>query len=455
MQNHLIQTPAILPRGALLYTALIHFHRTSAQISKSSSRRQLYGDRSESAINWFGIGAERTSQAYFGGGISTHDVLIRHTLFGYYSLGLSERRSSEWASSLAEGRKDHSTRYVRNARGAMVSGSLRWCPFCVGEDSTEYGFAAWKVIHQLPFVMECAVHGCALLCDCAHCGHALDSGKTLRLPGEACVRCQSTQFSALSPPKNVAYSEFVRRCATVIEDQDAIYRPQNWSALMDAVVSQVGSLENVRRLIDGQLITAWGVEAVDDIWCQWFKGYRSSYLTQVLQGHLTVSPLAVQVLVLQAIEAEFPLIRSQSGPTMVEENSHSVGESDNEYVRHALLLGVNERVAALVSRPQSVIKVASELQISPHYARKLMNRVRDSADGVCVEGRRSEERRQTQLQTKWIRRREACRARVREILRDHPETGRTAMWSLCKWALLWLNEHDREWLDQNVPLRIR
>ncbi len=163
MQNYLIQTPAFLPRGALLYTALIHFHRTSAQTSKSSSRRQLYSDRSDSTVNWFGIGAERTSQAYFGGSVSTHDVLTKHTLFGYYSLGLSQRRSSEWASSLAEGRRDHFTRYVRNARGAMVSGSLRWCPVCAGEDSTEHGFAAWKVVHQLPFVMECAVHGCALL----------------------------------------------------------------------------------------------------------------------------------------------------------------------------------------------------------------------------------------------------------------------------------------------------
>lgn len=376
-------------------------------------------------------------------------------MFGYYSLGLSERRSSEWASSLAEGRKDHSTRYVRNARGAMVSGSLRWCPVCVGEDSTEHGFAAWKVIHQLPFVMECAVHGCALLCDCAHCGHALDSGKTLRLPGEACARCQSTQFSALSPPKNVAYSEFVRRCATAIEDQDSIYRPGNWSALMDAVVSQVGSLENVRRLIDRGLIAAWGVEAVDDIWCKWFKGYRSSYLTQVLQGHLTVSPLAVQVLALQAIEAELPFIRSQFLLPLIEEDSNSTDESSNEYFRHALRMGANERVADLVLKPQSVTKVASDLQISPHYARKLMNRVRDSADGVCVDGLSPEEKRQTQLETKWSRRREACRARVREILRDCPETGRTAMWGLCKWALLWLNKHDREWLDQHVPLRIR
>lgn len=415
----------------------------------------MYGDRSDSAINWFGIGAERTSQAYFGGGISTHGVLTKHTMFGYYSLGLSERRSSEWASSLAEGRKDHSTRYVRNARGAMVSGSLRWCPVCVGEDSAEHGFAAWKVIHQLPFVMECAVHGCALLCDCANCGHALDSGKTLRLPGEACARCQSTQFSAISAPKKVAYSEFIRRCAIAIEDQDAIYRPRNWSALMDAVLFQVGSLEKVRRLIDRQLIAAWGVDAVDDIWRLWFKGYQSSYLSQVLQGHLTVSPLAVQVLVLQAIEAELPFIRTQFLLPLGEEDSNSTDESSNEYFRHALRMGANELVAVLASKPQSLTEVASELQISPHYARRLMNRVRDSVDGECVDGRRSEERRQTQLETKWSRRREVCRARVHEILCNRPETGRTAMWGLCKGALLWLNEHDREWLDKHVPLRVR
>ncbi len=454
MQNYLIQTPAILPRGALLYTALIHFHRTSAKISKGGSRGQLYGERAESAINWFGIGAEHANQAYFRRSISTLDVLTKHTLFGYYSLGLGERRSSEWASSLAEGRKDHSTRYVRNARGAIASGSLRWCPICAEEDSTEYGFAAWKVIHQLPFVTECAVHGCELLCDCAHCGNALDSGTKMRLPGEACVRCQSTRFSAFSQPKNVAYSEFIRRCATAIEDQDAIYRPRNWSALMDAVVIQVGSLEKVRRLIDRQLIAAWGVDAVDDIWLLWFKGYRSSYLSQVLQGHLTVSPLAVQVLVLQAIEAELPFVRTQFLLPLGEEDSNTTDESNNEYFRHALQIGANKRVAALVSKPQSVTEVASELQISPHYARKLMNRVRDSADVVCVDGLSPEERRQTQLETKWSHRREACRARVREILRGCPETGRTAMWGLCKWALLWLNEHDRDWLDQHVPLDV-
>ncbi|MES2840713.1 MAG: hypothetical protein V4794_10570, partial [Pseudomonadota bacterium] len=222
---------------------------------------------------------------------------------------------------------------------------------------------------------------------------------------------------------------------------------------MDAVLFQVGSLEKVRRLIDRQLIAAWGVDAVDDIWRLWFKGYQSSYLSQVLQGHLTVSPLAVQVLVLQAIEAELPFIRTQFLLPLGEEDSNSTDESSDEYFRHALRMGANELVAVLASKPQSLTEVANELQISPHYARRLMNRVRDSVDGECVDGRRSEERRQTQLETKWSRRREVCRARVHEILCNRPGTGRTAMWGLCKGALLWLNEHDREWLDIHVLTR--
>ena len=137
MQNYFAQTCPILPNGAHLYTALVLFHRSSAQRCKSYSRQQLYGQRSSSRVNWLGIGADQISRSYFGGSVSAREVLVRHTVFGYYALGLSEQRASDWASSLALGQAQRATRYIRNATGAIVSGACAAARWRAGRNATE------------------------------------------------------------------------------------------------------------------------------------------------------------------------------------------------------------------------------------------------------------------------------------------------------------------------------
>lgn len=358
LQNELAQTSLILPNGAHLYTALVHFHRSSAQRNKSQSRAQLYGDRSSSRVNWFGIGAEQMSCAYFGGSLSARDMLVRHTLFGYYSLGLNEVRASKWASSLALGHAERSTRHIRNAAGTIVSGDLRWCPVCAQEDVDTHGFSAWKVVHQLPFMLQCPTHGCPLQSRCASCHQPLDNGLTMRLPGESCVRCGTSNFLSHGLPKGAGYGELIQRCARAVEDQDAIYRPANWKRLIRAVHTRVGSFEEAMHLIEKRLVREWGVNGIEDIGGEWLDGYRSDFLVQVMHGHLTASPLVIQMLVLEAIEGQLPGIRKQAESTTAmqagdsnAECSDLSSESKREYVRHAQQLGADERFAALTSEP--------------------------------------------------------------------------------------------------------
>ena len=462
MQNFFAQTCPILPNGAHLYTALVLFHRSSAQRCKSYSRQQLYGQRSSSRVNWLGIGADQISRSYFGGSVSAREVLVRHTVFGYYALGLSEQRASDWASSLALGQAQRATRYIRNATGAIVSGALRWCPVCAEEDAETHGFSSWKVVHQLPFVLQCPAHGCSLLSLCACCNQSLDNGTTLRLPGEACSRCGTTQFLSHAPPKVAAYSELLLRCAGAIETQVAIYRPTNWARLMRAFRSGVGSLEDARQLIQSRLLEAWGVRTIDAIGGSWLDGYRSEFLLQVVQGHLTVSPLAVQMLVLEVIQRDLPGICGQleSNTPMesvdsTEDHFRLFREPVCEQSLRAQQFGANERFAALFTEPHALAHVASELRISLSHAKMLVHRVRESVHGVAAVDLGQDELEGTELDKKRNRRREACRARVRKTLQAFPKASRTTMWKLCKNSVLWLIEHDKEWLDAHVPVRQR
>ena len=85
----------------------------------------------------------------------------------------------------------------------------------------------------------------------------------------------------------------------------------------------------------------------------------------------------------------------------------------------------------------------------------LVHRVRESVHGVAAVDLGQDELEGTELDKKRNRRREACRARVRKTLQAFPKASRTTMWKLCKNSVLWLIEHDKEWLDAHVPVRQR
>lgn len=59
-----------------------------------------------------------------------------------------------------------------------------WCPDCIGEDVERIGFAIYHREHQVPGVLVCWKHHCALSHGCKICGPSPPPGGSFAMPGE-------------------------------------------------------------------------------------------------------------------------------------------------------------------------------------------------------------------------------------------------------------------------------
>lgn len=459
MQNTLVQATATLPEGAHIYTALACLHRGTGQVNKEISRRKLFGTRANSLVNWFGIGVGHMSREFFGGYLSPREILAKHTLFGYYSLGLSVKRASEWEASLSRGDYARPTRYIRNAGAAIVSESLRWCPVCAQDDIEVHGYATWKVVHQLPCISVCPSHGNVLLSRCEYCDHPNDDGRVVRLPSEPCSQCGRLQFNTVFKSARPAVVDFARLCGHSVDTQDSVFRPEHWVHLMRVAQMHLGSPQKVLEVVRTKLLDLWGVGSLEEIGSELRISCRSNFLVQVIHGHLTASPLAIQMLVLQVLEAEFPEIRTQA-ECVVEAQSLDVamalGDSsakdERAHIHSARQFGVCDQLAMARSEFSKLARVADDLGISRQHALKLANRIESAVRSDKESGAPSLDASVSRREKKENMRREKYRSQVQGVLVMEPTINRTGMWHRCKTAVLWLSKHDRAWLDRAVPV---
>lgn len=451
LQSPLVQFAPILPVGALAYTALVLFHRASGNTSKARSRQVLFGDRFSSRVNWFGIGAEQMSRQFFAGQVSARQVLARHTLYGFYSLGLSREMASRWGESLAQGHAQRPTQYVRNGVGSMVSESLRWCEDCAAHDQAIHGFSAWRVVHQLPFMRMCPEHGATLYVHCAKCGSALDDGVSLKLPGEPCNHCGSVDFVAETAPSSENYKALMRRCIRAVERQDGIYRPNVWRQVMKTLYARTGSVESAVGFVEasvGRLMACPGHES--SLQGDVFGPYlHSKYVRQVVLGHLTASPLIIQMMVLEALERDCLVIRqrvveleSTNSMSRVDAVSLPAGRIDQEQ-------GMSDRFVAMVTASSSLREIAREFGISTCHARSLVDRYKGLSMDDHVHQKRSYAL--PLVNGSDAEKTELCRSWVLSVLQSQPMIGRTELWKRREPVVTWLAKHDRQWLDEHVP----
>lgn len=449
MQSPLVQFAPILPVGTLAYTALVLFHRASGNTCKARSRQVLFGDRFSSRVNWFGIGAEQMSRQFFAGQVSARQVLARHTLYGFYSLGLSREMAARWGESLAQGRAQKPTQYVKSGAGPMASDALRWCGDCAAHDRARHGFTAWRVAHQLPFIRMCPEHGSPLYVHCARCGAALDDGRRLRLPAEPCAHCGSVEFAAEAVPSGENYESLMTRCVAAIERQDETYRPASWMQLMEALYIHAGSVEAAFSLVEARVQGLLASSKKERALLTAVFGPYSHprYLRQVVFGHLTDSPLIIQVMVLEALEREGLAIRPRANQLGLAEAKSQSDPAIPLSVRIYQDQGISDQFVAMVKASSPTKEIARRFQISEPHARALLLRSKGEARSIrqkrsCVS---------PLVNGSSADKTEECRSWVLNVLRSHPTIGRTELWKRCESVVSWLVTHDRQWLDKHVP----
>jgi len=296
-----------LPFGSLVYTAWVLMHRFSGINSKKFSTIQLYGCGDIRAPNLFGLRSQHTVHSYFGKTLSTEEVLHRHSLFGYYSLGLNENDKTEWRNRLTKERslRGHFSKTLRIPKTEKLNANLKWCIDCANCDQLKIGFGTWRVLHQLPFISTCPIHQTQLCAVCADCQSPLDNGTKFMLPGENCSTCGSSQFTKLARIQNAAYISLIKQVEDVFQTQPKKFRPVAWNALMRTYALSFGSPRDARETLSRLICTRWEVESEDEISDLLSYPLGRGYIQSLLSGHAANTPLAAQLVVLDAMHSAF------------------------------------------------------------------------------------------------------------------------------------------------------
>ncbi len=155
--------PAIYP-DELLYSVLARWLRHQGAVGMTGPLTQLFGRRFASASldlpGWIGrfaaaLPAERE--------LTANSLIDQLTLFPYYTAYVPEPLRSECRNAMCAGAVSgwHMRLGITAFRVSRVRG-LRFCSECLRDMELRYGELYWKRSHQLPGVLVCPEHGCAL-----------------------------------------------------------------------------------------------------------------------------------------------------------------------------------------------------------------------------------------------------------------------------------------------------
>lgn len=95
--------------------------------------------------------------------ISMEEIIMKHTMFPYYSRFISKDRRIKAFQSILQMNDDY-YKYIRIPKSkTKIIRTLRYCPICATKDREEYGETYWHRIHQLIGVDICPYHHCQLI----------------------------------------------------------------------------------------------------------------------------------------------------------------------------------------------------------------------------------------------------------------------------------------------------
>jgi hypothetical protein len=289
------ETQAVwLPTGAALYTAVIAYSRKTER-SNSRSVDDCYGSEGRfiTAANLFGVNAEAIAGRLFAERVTARDVLMRHTLFGFYCRGQSSNVQDEFSSYLANGDGASLPKYLNT--GGMpftAKGSLKYCPDCVAEEWSTFGIAWWKVLHQLPFWTHCDRHEVELVSSCKACGSPYDRGSYFRLPGEVCRVCNAVPSARRVAKVSEGARALIGTSERAFQGDAELLKPVSWRNLIDRVVCYFGGAADAHAALSAILSDQWSVRTPSEIGSMLQGSIRPDFLSRELNLYANQGELA-------------------------------------------------------------------------------------------------------------------------------------------------------------------
>lgn len=371
-----------LQSGTYLYTALVHKHRSSSYLSKRKTVANFLNlSRAANVPRSMGWNAGYVSRTYFAGQVSPQDLLRRHTLFGYLHLAWDKVEANALERSLILGNSNDSL------VGAGSVQNLRWCRYCADEDLDVYGFASWKVVHQIHQIRICHIHGDPLFSRCKVCGGAIGAVQHFRLPGESCSKCKSSDFGGEGIAIRGAYRSFVQNIATAFETQSDAFRYSVWNDQVSMFISEFPSWIDAQKEVIDYLCREWGLSSSKQIW----ELINTPVPTR---GNLFESgdrSLTVRILLHYAMQMICPKNSSEQVSVKAQSNGYPCQLDFSSVVRqHASHLGLGGRITDALTKPLGIKAAAAASGIAHstiHLAwRKVLKSMKaDLGEGVLRE----------------------------------------------------------------------
>lgn len=207
--------------------------------------------------NVMGTDPAIVARRVFGARQSDPTILLRHTLSGVYCRAMPPDVEQAWLQQF--GHKRYRVTMCRGLglrawSGQICSNHLRSCKQCVGADLDDRGFPAWKVLHQVPAIERCPIHGEVLVNDLAprHREKREPPLWPLRLPS---VVAPSSPDVPL--PLSEGYAQYLRLWRVLFRGELPAVRADRWRALVFALTQAASGLQPLQGAIEDQIERSW------------------------------------------------------------------------------------------------------------------------------------------------------------------------------------------------------
>lgn len=148
--------------GEWWYSVLCRYHVRTGNSKHQTTLQNLCGGKTSSAI-----GALYPNSTIYHilsklpeGLLDPSEVAENHTLFRYYSRFYSLNEKKDMLNRIIKGEMAVITSIRKFAD--MAHWHPQYCPCCAEADREVYGEAYWHMVHQIPIIKVCPMHGCYL-----------------------------------------------------------------------------------------------------------------------------------------------------------------------------------------------------------------------------------------------------------------------------------------------------
>lgn len=441
---------ATLPDGSYLYTALVHQHRASASPVKAKSYASfLAEDISTTIPNNLGRCAGHISRTYFADAISPEEVLQRHSLFGYFHLAYDKSEAADRESALVAGVRTPQS----GGRATKASSGLRWCHRCSFEEREEFGFATWKVLHQISSIGICHIHGDRLRERCGRCGNLPGRPTLFRLPGEPCPDCEYSDVEMKGVVVSDVYQQFVRDVALAFSSQTDSFRSSAWASLVGSFVSGFSSIKDAELDVKEFLCQKWGLASISDI-CE---ALDIKFRDDLGVFGTANGSLCFRIVLYRAIVNLRPhLLSGECDPAGVPLDDSTCTSFAFAVRAHARRLNLGEALSSALAAPLSIrdAAIAAGLGYDSTYgawkriSESMLAEMGDEAvRALLPKARRIHRvRRIKPGQDLTV----AYQERIRAALDENPSLTRVVLWREHNRAMRYLSRSAYEWLAKTV-----